>query len=291
MNILESFAKYLEVKTTFSSLFIYCIIQSIVAFIIIKITKKFFKALCSHFDKDQRKKYLHNQKYNIFLDIILIITWYVIWSAYLTSLVTVISFVSAALTLALRDVVYNFFAGMYISIKKPFSVEDRIEVKDIIGDVVNTNYLSFEVLEVNNKDKGEQSTGRIVSFPNSYVFSEPIKNYVKEFKYIWNEMTIKIDIDSDIKKTKHYLYKIVNENEIVSSIPRKMENQIGNVDIDYRIYYNKLKPIIYTSIVDNHVELVIRFLCHPKKIRIVENEIWLQILDYYKKGKINLFKD
>ena len=104
-------------------------------------------------------------------------------------------------------------------------------------------------------------------------------------------MTIKIELDSDVKKTKHYLYKIVNENEIISSIPKKMEHQIGTVDIDYRIYYNKLKPIIYTSVNGNHIELSIRFLCHPKKIRIVENEIWLQVLDYYKKGKINLFKD
>ena len=40
----------------------------------------------------------------------------------------ILPFVSAALTLALREVITNWFAGIYIKIKKPFRLEDRIEV-------------------------------------------------------------------------------------------------------------------------------------------------------------------
>ena len=290
MNILETFCKYLEAHTTIPANILYSIILSIIAYLFIKIIKKITSFICLHFEKNSKKRYLHNQKYNIVLDIILILSWYVIWSQYLDKLITIISFVSAALTLALREVVFNFFSGIYIKIKKPFSIEDRIEIDGTIGDVVNINSLSFEVLEINDKENGEQSTGRIITFPNSYAFTKPIKNYVKEFKYIWDELNIKITLDSDVKKAKNILYKIINNNEIVKSIPKKMENQINTISLDYRIYFNKLKPIIYTSIVEDHIELTIRFLIHPKKIRLVENDIWLKILEYYQKGQLNLYK-
>lgn len=290
MNILETFCEYIEKHTTIPSNILYLSILSLISFFVIKLIKKTIEIISLHFEKNTKKRYSRNQKYNIVLDIILFISWYVIWSEYLDKFITIISFISAALTLALREIVFNFFAGIYIKIKKPFSIEDRIEINDTIGDVINLNSINFEVLEINNKEHGEQSTGRIITFPNSVALTTPIKNYVKEFKYIWDEIVVKIDLDSDLKKTKNILYKIINNNEIVKSIPQKMEKEIDNISIDYRIYFNKLKPIIYTSIVDNHIELSIRYLVHPKKIRLVQNDIWLKIIDLYQKGQIKLHK-
>ena len=206
------------------------------------------------------------------------------------NVITIISFVSAALTLALREMITNWFAGLYIKIKKPFKVEDRIEIDSKKGDVINISDLSFEMLEVGERVYGEQSTGIIVHLPNSIVFSKSIKNYNKAFKYIWNEILVEVPLDADIEKTKDVLYKIINKNEIVKRIPKKMSDQVDDVSLEYRIYYNKLKPIIYTKVVDSHVELYIRYLVHPKKNRNVENEVWLDILEAYKNKEIELYK-
>ena len=92
-------------------------------------------------------------------------------------------------------------------------------------------------------------------------------------------------------KSKKELYKIINSNETLKKIPNKMKNQLNNVVGEYRIYYNNLEPIIYTSIVENHVKLTIRFLCHPKKVRNIESDIWNKILIANKNGKIKLFID
>lgn len=91
-------------------------------------------------------------------------------------------------------------------------------------------------------------------------------------------------------KIKKEILKIVNENGIVSRIPKKMNKAIEDASLDYRIYYNHLEPIIYTKVVDDYVELDVRFLVHPKKERIVEDDIWNKILKKYKEGKINLYK-
>jgi hypothetical protein len=68
-----------------------------------------------------------------------------------------------------------------------------------------------------------------------------------------------------------------------------MDKAVKESSLEYRIYYNHLDPIIYTKVVDDHIELDIRFLVHPKKIRTVENDVWLEILKKYDEKKIDLF--
>jgi len=214
-----------------------------------------------------------------------------VWESHLANLITVISFISAGATIALREIIFNFFSGIYIKIKKPFRLEDRIEIGENKGDVVNISALSFEILEIGDEINGEQSTGKIIHLPNSFIFTLPLTNYVKAFKYIWTEITVKIPLDADLRESKKVLYKIVNNNQIVKRIPQKMRNQISSASLDYRIYFNKFDPIIYTRVVDMHTELYIRYLVHPKKARNVEDEIWCNILNAYKNGEIVLYKD
>ena len=57
----------------------------------------------------------------------------------------------------------------------------------------------------------------------------------------------------------------------------------------YRIYYNKLEPIIYMGISDSYVSLYIRFLIHPKKKRNIESEIWSEIFKCFGNGEISLY--
>lgn len=266
-------------------------IESLLVLFILKLSDKVFQFINNKFNKNDKNKYKLNKRIHLITNIIIIIVFVIIWQDYFKNFLTLISFVSAALTFALRDIILNFFSGIYIKINKPFNVEDRIEINDNIGDVININYLNFEILEVKEEEKGEQSTGIIIQIPSSKIFNYPIKNYSKAFKYIWKEMEINVPIDSDIEKDKKTLYKIINSNETLKKIPNKMKNQLNNVVGEYRIYYNNLDPIIYTSVVDNHVRLTIRFLCHPKKVRNIESDLWNKILLANKEGKIKLFVD
>lgn len=241
------------------------------------------------FSKNQKNKYLFNKRVSIFSSFVTFALLFLIWETHIKNMMTLISFVSAGITISLREVILNFFAGIYIRVNKPFSLEDRIEINGLKGDVVNIKSTSFDLLEIGDRVNGEQSTGRIVHVPNSIVFSYPLKNYVKAFKYIWNEIVIKIDLNSDVKKTKRLLYRIVRKNSVIQEIPDKMETQVNDASTDYRIYFNNLEPIIYTEIVDSHIELYLRYLVHPKKARNVENSIWLDIINEYKNGNIKIY--
>ena len=69
-----------------------------------------------------------------------------------------------------------------------------------------------------------------------------------------------------------------------------MEDEVNDASVEYRIYFNNLDPIIYLEVVDDHIELYLRFLVHPKKKRNIENSIWLDILKSNNEGKIELYK-
>ena len=242
--------------------------------------------LANLIDHNEKKIYFYHRRNKSIVTILYIIALFIIWRNELKDIITLISFISAAITLAARDIIYNYFCGIYIKFIKPIKIEDRIKVGDTIGDIININALSFELLEVDVETN--QSTGKIIHIPNSQIFNSAIKNYNTAFKYIWDEISINISVDSDVNKAKKILLRIVNGNNIIKEIPRKMKEEIKNSNSDYRIYYNKLTPIIYTKLVEHKIILTVRFLIHPKKQRNVESEIYEKIIFEFKKNNITI---
>lgn len=288
MKLFHDMCKYLSRVTTIEELYLYLLLSTTIVLLFFFCVKKFgtfiFRKKLSG-----RKEFVFNQMFKVVVNVMQILVLLFIWDDYIRDLMTLISVVSAAMTIALRELILNFFCGLYIQMKKPFKVEDRIEIDGIKGDVMNISSLDFEVLEISTKDERGQSTGIVVTFPNSVVFSKPIKNITKGFKYIWDEITVNVKLDCDLSSNKQTLYKIVNELEVVKNIPRKMKEQINSINTENRIYFNQYNPIIYTKLVDNHVELTIRYLMHPKKSRFVESVIWNKIYLAYKDGSLDLF--
>lgn len=286
MKYVDKINKIISSVTGMEGPYANLIIDTLLIIIFVKVVQKVSYFFFSKIFKKNKTRFNFRKKVSFVCNIFLVFIIIIIWEDFLLKFITLFSFVTAAIAYSLRDTIINFFAGIYIRLAKPFQVEDRIMICNHIGDVVNISNLSFEVLEVNNDTF--QSTGSIVHIPNSKVISEPLINYVKVFKYVWNETEVKISIDSDIKKVKGILYSIVNNNDIIKSIPGKMVNELNN-NSSYRIYYNKLEPIIYTNIKDKYVSMNIRYLVHPKKKRNVINEINNQLLKLNEEGKISLY--
>lgn len=285
MKYIDKISTIINIDEIYVSLLIKTFLYIIIIWIIEKIGIKLLRKT-----SDNKKEYQYTQKFKLIMRLLRLSIIILLWGRYIKNILTFISVVSAAFTIALRDLIFNFFCGIYIKVVKPFEVEDRIEINNYKGDVVNINSMNFEVLEVTNIDFTGQSTGIIIHLPNSMIFNYPLRNYNKGFKYIWNEIVVKVPLDCDLVKTKNILYKIVNSNDIIKNIPPKLKKQINNISNKYRIYYNKYEPIIYTKIEDDHISLQIRYLVHPKKARFVESTIWNNIIVAYKNKKIELYK-
>ena len=288
MKLYEEICSTLARVTTLEEKYIVLLLTSLVVIIIFHILKVLGKKVIQKITTG-RREFVSNQAYQVTLNILEILVFVFLFDDYIKGLMTFISVISAAMTIALRDFILNFFCGIYIKFKKPFKVEDRIQIEDIKGDVMSTSAFSFEILEVSTKEDNGQSTGIVIHYPNSIIVSKPVKNINKGFKYIWDEIVVKVSLDADLESNKKEIYKIVNSLDTIKSIPKKMKNLINDVNTTNRIYFNKFDPIIYTKIVDDHVELNVRFLMHPKKARYIESVIWDKIYLAYKAKKINLY--
>ena len=265
-------------------------IYTILSVLIIKLFYEIIIRINKRIIKDEKHLYTFNKKLQILKYILYFLAALLIWKTEIKGVITLISFIAAAITLALKDIIANFFAGIYLTIFKPFKVEDRIEInnasRNITGDVINVNTLNFEVLEVGDN---EQSTGIVIDIPNSIIFTTAIKNYTKAFKYRWSEIEVNIDLNANLEKNKKILYDIVNSNDIVKKIPNKMKKELNSVIGNYRIYYNNLEPIIYTKMNKECVTLTIRYLAHPKKARNIESSIWNEIYKKEKENKLDIY--
>ena len=288
MKLYEEICSTLAKATTLEEKYIVLLLTSLVVIFIFRILKVLGKKVIQKITTG-RREFVSNQAYQVTLNILEILVFIFLFDDYIKGLMTFISVISAAMTIALRDFILNFFCGIYIKFKKPFKVEDRIQIEDIKGDVMSISVFSFEILEVSTKEDNGQSTGIVIHYPNSIIVSKPVKNINKGFKYIWDEIVVKISLEADLENDKKEIYKIVNSLDTIKSIPKKMKNLINDVNTTNRIYFNKFDPIIYTKIVDDNVELNVRFLMHPKKARYIESVIWDKIYLAYKAKKINLY--
>lgn len=283
-GILESISEFTGIGISPLTL----IFRTIIFWFLLDLLKRLLLNYYKNMNND-RKAYQFSQKTKIFINLSKFIAFALIWSSYISNVLTLISVLSAAFTIALRDLIWNYFCGIYIRFTKPFEIEDRIEINNFKGDVVNLNALSFELLEVNNEAFIGQSTGVITHIPNSVIFSHSLRNYNKAFKYIWDEIEIHIPLDLPIDKVKSILYKIVNNNDVIKEIPNNLKQDLSEISNDYRIYYNNYEPVIYTKVMGDYVEYTVRYLVHPKRARYVNSSIWKYILIAHQEGELTLY--
>jgi small-conductance mechanosensitive channel len=85
----------------------------------------------------------------------------------LSTVVTFVGVVGLAISLALQDILKNFFAGLYLVFERPFRLGDTIAVKDQRG-VVETIGLRTTTLRT---DENVQ-----VLIPNMTIFAEIVQN-------------------------------------------------------------------------------------------------------------------
>ncbi|WBW97276.1 mechanosensitive ion channel family protein [Oceanirhabdus sp. W0125-5] len=229
--------------------------------------------------KDNKTYYNTRKKVLYTFTTIFIVYCIFLWSDSMLSLTTYFGLLSAGIAITLKDIFSNTAAWLFIVIRKPFEVGDRIIINEQRGDVIDIRMFQFTLIEVTSHEEGEQSTGRIIDIPNNYIFTNASINYSKAFKYIWNEIKVLITFESDWKKAKDILTDIVNEKAI--HISKEASHRIREAERKYRIHYDKLTPIVYTNVRESGVELTLRYLCEPRQRRTSVNNIWEDILDKF----------
>lgn len=202
-----------------------------------------------------------------------------IWFEGFQSIATFLGLVSAGIAIALKDLLVNLAGWAFILWRRPFEVGDRISLGAHSGDVIDIRIFQFSLLEIGNWVDADQSTGRVLHIPNGEVLTATLANYSKAFDYIWNELPIMVTFESNWRKAKEILERIVDDH--AAHLTASAEEQIRNVSRRFMIFYANLTPIVYTSVADSGVVLTLRYLCEPRKRRGTAQAIWEAVLDEF----------
>jgi small-conductance mechanosensitive channel len=198
------------------------------------------------------------------------------WFAGVQALATFFGLLSAGLAIALKEPVSNLAGWAFIIWRRPFEVGDRVQIGPHAGDVIDLGVFQFTLNEIGAWVQADQSSGRIIHIPNGKVFTDPVANYNKGFRYIWNEVPVVVTFESDWRKAKQILGKIAVKH--AEHLTAQAEQELLAASQQYLINYRKLTPIVYTNVVDYGVQLTIRYLIEPRKRRGTEHAIWEDIL-------------
>jgi small-conductance mechanosensitive channel len=199
-----------------------------------------------------------------------------IWANAIQSFGTFLGLVSAGLAIALKDLVVNLAGWGFILWRRPFDVGDRIQIGEHRGDVIDIRIFQFSLMEIGNWVDADQSTGRVIHVPNGKVLIDVLANYSKGFQHIWNELPVLVTFESNWRRAKETLDEIANAH--ATHLTETAEHRIKEVSRKFMIFYSKLTPIVYTSVVDSGVLLTIRYLCDPRERRGTAQAMWEDIL-------------
>ncbi|MGH7143828.1 MAG: mechanosensitive ion channel family protein [Planctomycetota bacterium] len=226
--------------------------------------------------QDPRRLFLWKKNANYFFAAVALAAIGLVWLTNIAALSTYLGLVSAALVFAMKDLVANMAAWLFILWRKPFEIGHRIEVNKVRGDVIDIRLFQFTLLELGNWVDADQSTGRIVHLPNAWVFKYETFNYEAEFDHIWNEIPVLITFESDWEKAKKLL-----EHILAVEAPTPGESVQAKVQASaerYLIHFRNLTPIVYVSTQDSGLLLTLRYMVSCRQRRGSTSRMWEAIM-------------
>lgn len=103
---------------------------------------------------------------------------------------TIIGFITAGITVALRDFIVSFIGWFVLMGKRGIQVGDWVEIDGTQGEVVEIMVLHTFLLETGNWATSGQYTGRQAVFLNKYAVEKKYFNFTAHERWMWEELVV-----------------------------------------------------------------------------------------------------
>ncbi|UCG27370.1 MAG: mechanosensitive ion channel, partial [Bacteroidales bacterium] len=214
------------------------IIASLIIFIIFWIVRFIIIKILWRKSDNVRTRYHWRRNTTYTLVFIMIFVLGFVWIERFQRIGTFLGLLSAGIAIALKDLLANLAGWIFILVRKPFKIGDRIEIENYAGDVIDIHVFRFTLLEMGNWVDADQTTGRVVHIPNGKIFISALANYHAGFNYIWNEIPVRITFESNWQKAKEILTNIINTQ--AEKLSETMEKEIKEASKKFMIHYKYL---------------------------------------------------
>jgi small conductance mechanosensitive channel len=200
--------------------------------------------------------------------------------------------VGLALSWGLQAPIESFSGWLLNSFRGYYKIGDRIQVGEVFGDVFVIDILTTTVWQAggpNQSVQAAQPTGALITFPNSEVLRANIINFTSDFPFVWDEISVGISNDSDLKYAVDVIQNVANtyigENMLEPVKVYRSLLQARNLPYDI-----SEKPSVYAYPTDSWTQIVVRYLVKARERRAASTGMYLAVSEEISKvrhkGKI-----
>ena len=213
----------------------------------------------------------------LLITVIVVSVVFVNWYGALTAL----GIGSIIVGLAVQAPMKSFIAWIYILVRRPFRVGDRIKIGDATGDVIDVGYLDTTLWEFGGQYiSGDHPSGRVIRFPNEKVLDEIIWNYSwPRFPYIWNEIRFQVAYQSDLKFVAETMQRIVTE-EIGKEMMERVSvyrDLLARTPVD-ELEVREHPRVIFRVDEMTWIDAIVRYLVAPREAGPVKSRLIPRLL-------------
>jgi small-conductance mechanosensitive channel len=213
----------------------------------------------------------------LLITVIVVSVVFVNWYGALTAL----GIGSIIVGLAVQTPMKSFIAWIYILVRRPFRVGDRIKIGDATGDVIDVGYLDTTLWEFGGQYiSGDHPSGRVIRFPNEKVLNEIIWNYSWPlFPYIWNEIRFQVAYQSDLKFVAETMQRIVTE-EIGQEMMERVSvyrDLLARTPVD-ELEVREHPRVIFRVDEMTWIDAIVRYLVAPREAGPVKSRLIPKLL-------------
>ncbi|HYY43552.1 MAG TPA: mechanosensitive ion channel family protein [Pyrinomonadaceae bacterium] len=204
---------------------------------------------------------------------VVFINWY-------TAVVS-LGLLSLILGFALQTPITSFIGWVYILVREPYRVGDRIRIGDATGDVIDVSYLDTTLWEFGGPYLStDHPSGRIIKFPNSRVLSTAVFNYSWPlFPYIWNEIKFNIAYESDLEFVAQTMQEVAEEEigEAMLERVKTFRGLLAQTPVDELEV--RERPAVFFRVSENTwLEAILRYVVPPRGAGRIKNQLIKKLL-------------
>jgi len=160
---------------------------------------------------------------------------FIIWLDEFKTLSIYLMAISVAIVITMRDAIKNFHGGMLLISQKPFKVGDNVQVKNITGEITESNVMTTKI---STHKTGKLSENTIL-VPNSIFLTNPTIKMAAQDLYINHTFTYVIKENKEWKKKEEVFLSIINditkdyENDLLNYITTQGKKSDYNPSVNF----------------------------------------------------------
>ncbi len=267
---LQNFSYFKEILITLSLVFSFFYLRRL-----------FFNQVEKNKKITKLEKFKLKKRIKLYSNLVFVLLLFFLWASQIQTIFVSLFAVFAALVIATKELIMCITGGLLVSLNKIFKVGDRIEVDDKRGYVIEKKITSTKILEIGPEKNSQQTTGHIISIPNSLFLSKSVKNESYFQGYSINSFLFKTTEIIQLNELEKHL--IENSNSICRPYLEKAISYISKFCEKEGFDIPSIEPRVKIVLDEkNEISLQLKMPVKNSEIAQIEQSLLRGYVDFIK---------